>query len=209
MQHRDQNEARHGENIEAEPRQTEDVARKGVDQAGVGAEQIDEGDRGQERRREIGEIGGQGDERLARYVRARHRPGQRQSEQQAEQSRPSAQNQRVEECLNIKPARESLGEIFEGEAILTPDTSDQQEAERQYHEYEQGDDRAAHDEIFQTEQAREARRWPLLCQAERSLPAEGDTPNRRARHNSAPTPKTRERRGASIIGPPQSGFYSL
>src|SRR3989304_1218493 len=65
-------------------REAEDVADEAVDEAGVRAPEVDEGDRGQERGGEVSDGGGQMEEALAGDVGAADRPGQRQADGDAE-----------------------------------------------------------------------------------------------------------------------------
>ncbi len=149
VQHRDQHQAGHREHVEGEERQAEHVAHQHVDQAGVRAEQIDEGDGGEERRRKVGQRGGDLDQRLARHVGAAHRPGEREPDDQAEQAGPGAENERVLQRLHIEPAGQHLLEMLEAQAAFALHAAEQQREQRQHHEHDEREDRAAHDEVLE------------------------------------------------------------
>ena len=178
VQHRDQHQPRHREDVEGEPRQAGDVAHQHVDQPGIGAEQIGEGDGGEERRRQIGQRRGDLDQRLARHVGAAHRPGQDQADHQAEQPGPGAEDQRVLERIDIEPPGQHLLEMVEAQAVLALHAAEQEREERQHHQHDQRHDGAAHDHVL--EPYPRAQRRPREAGTQRSTHNVGGHPDRSA-----------------------------
>ncbi len=149
VEHGHQHQPGHREDVEGQPGKPGDVAHEYVDQPGIGAEQIGERDRGEKRRRQIGERCGELDQRLARHVGAAHRPGQHDPDDQAEQSGPGAEDERVLERSDIEPAGEHLAEMIEREPVLAFHAAEQQRDERKHHQHDQRDHGRAHHHMFE------------------------------------------------------------
>ena len=157
VQHRHQHQPGHREDVEGEPGQAGDVAHEHVDQPGIGAEQIDERDGGEKRRRQIGQRRGELDQPLAGHVGAAHRPGQQQADHQAEQPGPGAEDQRVLERVDVEPARTAPRSKCSRLRPCSPlHAAEQQRQERQHDQHDQRHDGAAHDHVLEPHRARAA-----------------------------------------------------
>ena len=185
---RHEHQPRHGEDVEGEPGQAGGVAHQHVDQPGIGAEQIGQRDGGEKRRRQIGERGGQLNERLARHVGAAHRPCQHQAENQAEQARPGAEDQRILERGEIEASGQDLAEMIEAEPILALDAAEQQRQQRQHHEHDERDDGAPHHHMLELEPG--AQRWPREAGMQRGT----DNVSRHSDRSRPARPRTLPRR---------------
>jgi hypothetical protein len=119
----------------------------------VGAEEIDEGDRGEEGRRHVRDDGGQVDEPLGRNVGAAHRPGQRDTDGDAEDGGPQAEDEGIAKGLDVEAAAQRLAKVLQrGSAGFTHATPNHGR-QRQHDQDEQGQNRDRHDDVLDPDEA--------------------------------------------------------
>ncbi len=149
MQHRDENEARHREDVEGQPRQAGHVAHEHVDEPGIRAEQVDEGDGGQKRRREVRQAGGELQQPLAGHIGAADRERHQHADQEAEQAGPGAEDERVLERLQVEASGQHLAEMIEAQSPFAAHAADEQRQQRQHHQDHERRDGSAHDHVLE------------------------------------------------------------
>ena len=138
VQDRDQDHAPHREDVERQERKPHNIAEKPVDEAGIGAEEVDEGDRGQKGRCDVGDVGCHPDESLGRQVGAADGPCNRKTDDDAQQACPCAQDEGVEQGLVEEPLAEGTAEVGKRESSLDGNAAPQERSEGKDDENDQG-----------------------------------------------------------------------
>ena len=153
------------EDVERQPGRAHHLAQEDVDQAGVGAEQVDVGDGRQERRGEIGEGCRDAEQGWGRHVGPAHGPSHGQSYDNTEETGPRAEHQRVAQGLQVEAARQRLGEVLERQPLLAAQAADQEEEQRQHDQNDEGDDCPGRYADFESRQKPPGTGPPSACVA--------------------------------------------